>query len=273
MRASSILALLLVAACGSRTGLQVGGDAGFGHDGTAGDAPSPDATPPDAGPFDPCLVDRIRMCGPGCPPLGSPPCCTAAYDRSSGTPANAGACWLDLPDPGQRDCAGYEDGEACVYRAPNRLICVPEGVCRALFAMGATRTCRYADKSAYDGRSLAPPPTSCPVGTDGKTLANKGSLCGGACGKCAGGNQQPCTGRSADRAFGICPIRYTIEPVASVDKIQRCSSNADCPGTSSAFCAVFRVGVDDQTEARSYGGCMVPVWCTNAAIAGQVTCF
>lgn len=264
------VAPLVLLACGGRSGLDAEG-------GTLdASAPAFDAAPrPDAGPFDPCLVDGVRMCGPGCPPLGTPPCCTPAYDRASGAATGAGACWLDLGDRGQRDCAGCEDGETCAYRAPGRLVCVPEGVCRALSAMGATGACRYADKSGYDGRPLADPPTSCPAGRDGKPLADQYVLCGGACGGCARPPQYahvPCSGRSADRPYGICPSKFPPS-VTSVDRIQRCSSDADCPGTASFFCAVFRVGPADQTEARAYGACMATYRCTEAAIAGQVDCY
>lgn len=271
MRAVCLAAPLVIIACGSRSGLEVGEKEG------EPDGSTPDVTRPDTGPLDPCLVNGVRMCGPLCPPLGTPQCCTAAYDGVSGAAALAGACWLDLPDLGQRDCAGCEDGETCVYRAANRLVCVPEGVCRALFIMGAAGVCRYADKSGYDGRPLAAPPSSCPSGSDGKTLANKFALCGGACGPCTGPPQfyqAPCSGRSADRPYGICPTRYPPDAlVNSVDKIQRCSSDADCPGINSAFCAVFRVGSLDQSESRAYGACMKPARCTDAAIAGQVTCY
>lgn len=192
-----------------------------------------------------CVVDGVRLCGPGCPPVGTPDCCTAVHDRSSGSALNAGLCWLDLPDVGQRECAACQDGEVCVHRSKDSLVCVPRALCDALTDLGAQQACRYADKTPFDGRPLAKPPTICPY------LVAYHWLCGGGCGDCLKGI---CTGRSADRAWGICMYPTSVD-LHTPDNVEVCSSRSNCTQSSSA-CVVYTLSsAADQTVADQYGFC------------------
>lgn len=254
------LLLILGVACGGRTELFVEND--------STDAAVDSGVPTqDASPIQTCQIDGVRICGPGCPPLGTPDCCTAVHDRDSGAPLQAGVCWTDLADFGQRTCAGCKDGEVCVQRANDRLVCVPFDLCRALDGMGMRQACRYADKSAYDGRPLANPPTSCPI------KAAEYRLCGGACGNCGGGPVPWCTGRSADRAFGTC-INSDMQYATSPDGSRRCATIADCRpnSTTNPICVVDHVNAADQSTADRYGYCSYSMLCTVSSMFTPLFC-
>jgi hypothetical protein len=245
--------LLVAAACGGRTEL-----------GTLVSNGDNDAAAGDGGLSNPCEVDGIRLCGPGCPPLGDPTCCTATFDRDTRAPTKAGVCWTDLSDKGQRPCIACKDGEVCAYRASDRLVCVPLNICRALDQLGARQACRYADKSAYDGRPLASR-SDCPlVDENGASLKGQHFACGGGCGDCASG--VPCTGRSADRPFGFCPL--VDNAGTSPDHATQCSTAASCQ--VNAQCVRFSVDLNDQSEANVYGVCGTR--CKAISIGESVTC-
>lgn len=171
-------AMWLLGGCGGRT-----------------DLPSNDASDPHDGAGVTCEAAGVRLCGGACPSLEPPECpgygCTPALDRTTLDPTAGGVCWYDLPEHTTRACAACEDGEACAYRGPEDLVCVPRAVCSALWALGDTKACRYADKSAYTN-DATPVPDFCPPGGDGL-------VCGGTC-AC----KEHCIGRSPLHPFGIC---------------------------------------------------------------------
>jgi hypothetical protein len=145
-----------------------------------------------------------RICGgprpcaeippPECPGYG----CTYGYDIATGQRGSGGICWADLADHGDEACYACPDGDECMARSPGELVCVPSDVCDALWDEGIRDVCRYADKGAYDGRSLPASPSGCPGGA-------AGTLCGGGCGECTEYLAR-CTGRSPDHPWGVCAI-------------------------------------------------------------------
>ena len=256
---------MLVVGCGGRTALSEG--LGGGDGGLLDSAADVPTDTEDGGPFDPCLVQGVRLCGPGCSPVGTPECCAAVRDRETDEALVAGVCWTDLSDTGQRPCAGCRDGEVCVERAPGSLVCVPFDICRALALLGSARACRYADKSAYDGSPLAPGAATCPNDTNGHSLRNAHMLCGGDCGDCVPG--RPCIGRSPSRPLGVCGSIDIVGGGSSEDRIKRCATAADC-GFVHASCAVFHVAPEDQPAADQYGNCNYD--CETAAGAVGLFC-
>jgi len=277
MRAALIAAVIpLLTSCGGRTALV------FVDNGGAGGAPSSSSasTGGDGGSggvvqHPPCVsADGIRLCGGSdeCPWLSAPECpgygCTSTIELYSSAESKAGVCWADLIDNGSNPCIACKDGEACVYRAPDRLICVSLEVCEALWDMGETNVCRYADKRAYDHQPLPAPTGPCPTSW-------YLTLCGGECGDCDG-MIATCTGRSAGRPFGLCI------PKTSNGQHATCELNADgqiiqwCQSTPfAAVCAVFDVPDADVAEARHYGVCMERNLCTAAAASmpGGLHCY
>jgi len=205
----------------------------------------------------------VRLCGgPQCPALPAPQCpgegCTTTMtsaDASSGI----GVCWADLADHGQSLCFACADGDACVYRHADELICVPVAVCERLFALGATNVCRYADKTRYDNRPLPASPAGCPGGLEGQHI-----LCGGGCGDdCFG---EPCVGRSPTHPYGICA---SADPV-NLGSVSTCSVTSQglvrpCPANTDDACAIFDTETADQSEARRYGLCLGRAVCQRAA--------
>jgi len=228
-----------VVCCGGRTELFADNSASVGSSTDASIDAVHDGT------YNRCVVDGVRLCGPGCPPVGTPDCCTAVHDRSSGAALDAGICWLDLPDKGQRECAACQDGEVCVHRSKDSLVCVPRDLCDALTNLGAQDACRFADKTPFDGRPLARPPTDCPY------LVGYHWLCGGGCGDCPKGI---CTGRSADRAWGICMYPTGLGR-QTPDNVQVCSSRASCTQSNSACIVYMLPSAADQSVANQYGFC------------------
>lgn len=256
---------LLLLSCGGRTAL----DEGLDEDGGLLDGGGADVSTDTegGGPFDPCLVQGVRLCGPGCSPVGTPECCAAVRDRQTDEALSAGVCWTDLEDTGQRPCVGCRDDEACVERAPGSLVCVPLDICRALSLLGSARACRYGDKSGYDGSPIAPGATKCPNDSLGHSLRNARILCGGDCGDCAPGT--PCIGRSPSRPLGVCGSIDIVGGGSSVDRIKRCAKSSDC-GFVHASCAVFQVAPEDQPAADQYGNCNY--YCEIAATTVRLFC-
>lgn len=241
-----LLGGLGLAGCGGRTSMQT------------------DATGADASAFSahaPCTSsDGVRLCGGSlnCPPISPPSCpgygCTAARDDVTDVAAAGGVCWADLPDNGSTSCAICDDGEECVERASQELVCVSPAVCAALWDDGVRDVCRYADKSQYDHRPLRSPSGTCPVDP------SQHWACGGACGACPEG--QHCVGRSPDHPFGIC----TWPPAPTLPDGAPCAigpGGARAPwcdpfdtSNSNTVCAVFHVDPTDQNVAMAYGICV-----------------
>jgi hypothetical protein len=234
-----------------------------------------------------CSDTHVRICRgslelPECPGLG----CTAVLDVTSGAPEPAGVCWADAKGGDGNDlCFGCEDGEVCAQRERNKLVCVCESVCFALAAAGAATGCRYADKRAFDARPLAQPLASCPVDKAGPL---KAALCGGACGDCPTYTSQRCSGRSADRPFGVCPFPKFLGSGAS--EMDICSVGTDgrwtrrCLfewkdngpyGREPAVCEVYdNPAFSDDLAAREYGLCVPRSVCQAAARAmGGIHCY
>ncbi len=213
---------------------------------TAGGAAGTGASHPDC-----ATANAVRLCGgsKACAWLGPPTCpgtgCTAALDVNAFTPSGAGVCWADVDDAAARQCVACRDGDVCVQRYDDQLVCVAEEVCAGLWDLGATTVCRYADKVRYDRRPL-PSATGCPS-------TGQIHFCGGGCPPCPG--TMGCTGRSPDHPFGLCV------PMTAQGEFQgvACSNTAaEChPGQfNDTACGVFSVPTVDDSAARRYGVCL-----------------
>ena len=270
----SLIVCVIVASCGGRT--QLGSSNG-----------SADATTEtSSGPSGPCEADGVRICGGTCPLLDISECpgrgCTDVLESLSDVPTSLGLCWSDMRDgEGADACTACKDGDACVQRATNQLVCVPYEICAALSERGASSACRYADKAPFTGASLSSAPATCPA-------TKPGTLCGGGCGDCPSWTLQRCTGRSATRPYGICP-RTILANNDDPTNVATCAvdTNGDwtlpCPvpqmydppkdKPEPAVCLVFAGG--DETAARAYGVCTPESDCQsiNATLVGGVHCF
>ncbi len=245
MRACALM-LLAVVSCASRSELGEGGSAATGGGSTTSSTGSA------LQPTNLCSPASVRLCdGAQCP---APPCqCMPASDRDTSTPSEAGLCWTDLADWPNDECYACEDGQACIHRATDELHCAPLDVCVSLAALGASNVCTYADKSPFDDRPLAVG-GACPV--------QDHSLCGGGCGDCQ--TNFRCTGRSADRGFGVCV------PLSPLDKKPFPCSYGDtgpaqtpCLEQYNYFCAVYKSS--NERLARHYGMCMQLGPCKSAS--------
>jgi hypothetical protein len=237
-------------------------------------------------PHPPCAsADGIRICGGGaaCPPLPYPECagegCTAAHDLATGDPAEGGACWADASDKGIFRCGECNDGDACIQRRSDQLVCVSVHVCEALWDVGIQDVCRYGDLSLYDHRPLPAAPAACPA-----ERAAEGVLCGGGCGPCKLGR---CVGRSPGRPFGVCRQRNRDPSSAGLDRpgaYYGCSKDASgtCPdylyGSPEegrpAVCAVFDLPDEgDETLAENAGICMKADACRAVSQILPMHCF
>ena len=268
------MAALVIAtsACGGRSIESDGGDAGA-H-------PSTDASTAfvDAAGVAACVSSEgVRICGgnAGCPWLDTTECpggCTPPLDHD-GTPQSAvGVCWTDAADKGAVSCAVCNDGEGCLQRTSDQLVCVPIGVCASLWSDGATTLCRYADKSSYDDRLLPPEPSSCPSNDSHAQI-----FCGGACGGCPLGDADRCIGRSPDHPVGICVDLFGAGDPENPSDIPTCSvsQNIGCPAEdATAVCGVFAVARTDQIAAETDGVCIEAQECQamEAALPGGFTC-
>ena len=198
----ALLAGALLTACGGNVVVDV--DAGAGAGQSTGPA-SGSSSSSGVGGATPCrAADGVRLCGGAdqqCPALNPPVCpgfgCTPALDVDTFADEPAGVCWSDLPGGGLTPCIACADGQVCVQRARDELFCTDPAVCQALYGLGATTACRYADKAAFDDEPLPDAPDACPV------VAGSNALCGGGCGAC-GPIGYICTGRSPAHPLGVC---------------------------------------------------------------------
>lgn len=245
--------VLVVPACSGHVITQQGGSGGTaGAAGTGGQTGS-------------CVTPSgVRICGAGCGWLNAPECpglgCARAADITTGKAVNAGVCLPDIGGDITQQCWDCPDGDACYDQQGVGLVCVPLEVCRELWLLGVKNVCRYADKSAYDGRSLATPGSQCPSSL---------YLCGGPCG-C--GPPQTCTGRSADRKYGACLASDSTAFVRC--EVDSGKSNT-CDPVAISTCGVFKDAPADQAVARSYGVCMDSVDCLylRAHLPGGFLCY
>ena len=230
----------------------------------------------------PCAsADGIRLCGgvAACPWLDVSECpgagCTAASDINSGAISTGGICWSDLPDKGVFDCSQCSDGEVCIQRDAQRLICVSAAVCEALWDDGLRDVCRYADKSPYDHQTLPEPSGACPGGPHSRA-------CGGACPACVGGG--PCVGRSPGRPFGVCNVPSAEVPASDPGAFESCSHDSIGPlarwcdphdSREVAACAVFKIAGADMSVSNRYGVCVAADICaaTVSGFPGGLDCF
>lgn len=236
------LLLTLLLGCGGRT-LEEGSPGGGGS--TSAGPPDPVA----------CEAAGIRLCGGPCDPLGFEGCpgvgCTPVGDRVTGEALDVGVCWPDIPEWVNKSCFACDEGEVCVHDALGGLYCVPTEVCSALWALGATTACRYADKSSFQNLPIADLPY-CVGGSD---------VCGGDCGGCF--PNVHCVGRSATQSFGVCMSNSLLAPCTKQD-----------PSTCSiGMCATFRVPEEDQAVADRFGGCVKKSVCASAQEAGIINCY
>ena len=235
-------------------------------------------------PHPPCAsADGVRLCGgdEGCAWLEPPECpgygCTPARNRDTFAPADVGVCWADVEHAAGVPCVGCPDGDVCLQRADDQLVCASVAVCEALWDLGATSVCRYADRSGYDHRPLPVPAGPCPGGE-----ASVDKLCGGACGDCI----QPgfrCTGRFPDHPFGVCAYQEEEGGRDVALAVHPCSLGADgkvlldCTDTliDLTLCAVFGTPVVDQVAALRNGLCLTEGTCLAAAahLPGGMSCF
>ena len=272
-----VVGFLIPIACGGKTELGVVDtrDSGVDDDSALDDAHR-DSAGRD-GSIEPCAPDGVRVCGGSCPLLTPDQCpgtgCSSVATVSK-APEPTGACWSDMTNGDGLDlCYACRDGDACMQRDANKLVCVPYGVCSALYSQG-NKACRYADKSNFTGAPLTTPSGPCP------TTAVPGALCGGACGACPSWTEGPsCTGRSASRPFGVCAHgilnkqTYTCSVDVSGHWVNNCVGNFLWNGSQddSIRCQVFEVG---DTESRHWGLCQPSTQCRAAARAiGSLHCF
>jgi hypothetical protein len=273
-----VLGLAVLLGCGARTPLPGGpgdGGAAFSSSAGAGGAAQGAGGFP---PHPPCAsADGVRLCGDGCPPLPAPECpgfgCTPTLDRTGDVPSGAGVCWADVPGDAELLCNACPDGQVCAYRSADQLVCVSEDVCAALWDLGATDVCRYADKSAYDHRRLQEPAGACPSFEPSPPLEG---LCGGACGGCENGYR--CTGRSPSHPFGMCVYTGAFDAPGGVDPcarapdgtmLQTCGAEGE-PGVS---CAIFEDALEDEPAAMAYGVCYGGCAAVAAVFPGGMTCY
>lgn len=276
-RALSALALLALAlaGCGGRVevdgapgsgvgGGAAGGASSGGADGAGGFAPHPECA----------AAEGTRICGgASCPWLEPPDClgygCTPALTRDALAPSDGGVCWADLPGAGAELCYGCPEGQLCIHRTAEQLVCVPAGVCEALWDLGVRDVCRYTDKSPYDHQPIPSAGSECP-GDAGYPL------CGGGCPSCGDGR---CNGRSPSRPFGICarPSDPGDNQVSS--PIRFCSPDGKTPNERACWahdwaCAVFDPSGLDPI-ARRYGTCLGIESCLRVAkhLPGGLSCF
>jgi hypothetical protein len=180
-------------------------------------------------------------------------------------PDGAGVCWSDVPQAAAEQCVACADGEVCIQRDDKQLVCVSAGVCAALWDLGVTDVCRYADKSRYDHMALPAPTGPCPA-------PGANVVCGGACGPCLAGR---CTGRSPRHPFGICQEMYLPGPA----QFETCTIENGVVTTpcahSADICGVFDVGPDDLPASKRYGLCLAQGVCLPraAALPGGYLCF
>ncbi len=282
MRDALTLALVAAAslACGSTVVIDGTGAAGEGAaDGTAASGAGASASGGFAS-HAPCMsADGVRVCGgdEDCPELAPPECpgfgCTSALDRDDFEPSVAGVCWADVDGAAGLQCHACRDGEACVQRYPDQLVCVSVTVCEALWDLGARDVCRWADKSRYDHQPLPPAPsTPCPEG-------EHGFMCGGSCGDCQ--DDERCTGRSPSHPYGICAFHAKAGPNPEV-QVPRCIMNEQgdviescSQPSSSPLCAVFETAPEDASAAHRYGVCLFDVVCLHLAevLPGGLRCY
>jgi hypothetical protein len=256
-----LLVVVLIASCGGLTS----SSALSARDGTS---------------YPPCAPANVRICGVSCPQLDATQCQGGGCENVSslaGTPASAGVCFSDDRDAGL-SCAVCADGEACLQRDPDHLVCIPVEVCQRLWDLGVRDVCRYADKSAFDGRPL-PSRTDCP------SDATR-TMCGGSCPPCFPvSGAAACIGRSPDHPFGLCPSVGSVADDADPQRYFVCSlvgtTYAEaCPPTDPSFnapyaCAVFHTSEADVPAAKKYGLCIPPDNCreTAAAFPGGLDCY
>lgn len=253
-------------ACGARTDLVAPDETdGGGIEAEAGDGP--DGRDHEGG-FLACRsADGIRFCGgtpATCPWLPSPECpgygCVPAHDRDDlQTAAAGGVCWADSTDKGNTPCWDCADGDVCIQRDADHLVCTSFEVCQALWELGVRNVCRYADKRPFDGRALPGQSGACP-GPRG--------ICGAGCYDC--GFNAPCTGRSPDHPYGVCAGVGPGGPC-----VLRVDGSYEVGCYDKYACAVFDVPSADEAVARAYGVCMTPDDCVSAAahLPGGLRCY
>jgi hypothetical protein len=219
----------------------------------------------------------VRLCGgdEDCPALEPPECpgfgCTPARDVVDFEPSDAGVCWADVKDAAAQQCHGCPDGQVCLQRSEDQLVCVEPGVCEALWDLGARDVCRYADKTRYDGRPLAAP-----------NLCPGWPACGPNCPPCYDAYRARCVGRSPNHPWGLCAVVHEGVGHGQED-VPACALAPDgsvligCAqsGLGDAFCTVFDVPQEDVPAARRFGLCLFEGQCVAAAqlLPNWVRCY
>lgn len=168
-----------------------------------------------------------------------------------------------------RGCRLREDGEICVYLQDvesqpdpltsfNRIEGALEGVGFMYHLGGRDDLVRYADRAAYHGVPLPPPPTSCP---DTPGL----KLCGGACGGCPT-NEYTCMGRSPMHPYSLCAFTGPAWSLSSpqVWDCVRGDSSGCFDGSVKKSCFVWKVDPVSQPIADQHGICIDTDQCAAA---------
>lgn len=274
LRTALLLLGSLAVGCGGRVELDGVPGSGVGG-GPAGSSST--TSDPGAGGFAPhpecAAADGTRICGgASCPWLEPPEClgygCTPALTRDALEASDGGVCWADLPSAAAELCYGCREGELCIHRTPDQLVCVPKEVCEALWDLGVRDVCRYTDKTPYDHQPIPSAPSAeCPGGM-------KWPICGGGCPPCGDGR---CVGRSPTHIFGVCAW-FEHWTGTTDDVVASCSPDAATERERSCqldwACAVFET-LDINPIARRYGTCSSIDACLHAAkyLPGGVSCF
>jgi hypothetical protein len=181
-------------------------------------------------------------------------------------PSAGGVCWADAPEAAAEQCFACADGEVCVQRDDAQLVCISAGVCAALWDLGVTDVCRYADKGQYDHTPLPEPSGPCPA-------PGANALCGGACGSCT---YARCTGRSPRHPFGVCQELSGVGPALfDTCTLENGVLTTPCPFPSASICGVFDAAPSDIEASKHYGLCAEESVCLKRAssLPGGYLCF
>lgn len=132
--------------------------------------------------------------------------------------------------------------------------CVSPDLAKLYEINGAAADVRYADRGAYTGMALPPPPSTCPAGTPNL------HYCGGACGDCP--KDFVCMGRSPLHPVSICVNKRTATSPYN-DCVRGTGMLVACNG--STRCLTFKVDDASQPVADANSFCVDTFICEDAA--------
>ena len=252
---------LLLASCGGQV---AGNDAGSSDAGSERVDFDGSVTPCSAGAAMLCG----SVCGDSCPRQPDGTGCQQLGDNDG-----SALSICDTFDGGIQwaaDCTECSDGHLCVsttsepdglvpsYRFDS-MVCADVRFAEMYALNGRDDLARYADRGAYTGAPLPPPPASCP------SIPGI-QLCGGACGDCPAG--YVCTGRSPLHPYSLCinDWRFGHPSLPPPTCIGSADAGATCYDGNDKFrCLTFKVDDASQPIADQYSVCVDKSICLAAA--------